>query len=678
MLFSKKITLCRIRADLEIFVFSYFINQTNTLRIVLKQFFRSLFILLLFSGNSYGQEIKIIDSLLFRVKHAHSDSERLDLYNELSWEFAPVDFKKAKSYAEKALALTGSRKQKATAYNCLGVSYDYAADYERARDYYGKAAQLRLKLKDSLGYANILNNIGATYYTEGYLNKALEYYQRSADIRELIRDERGLSQISNNIGLIYRVQKRYDSALSYYKSSLRIKEKLKDTRGILNTCTNIGVTYLNLSSCDSAHLYFSTALTLARQLNDNNEISSSLSNLGYAYLCSREFDSAKSHFLSSLSISNQLQEHNTTAHTLKGLGELYQALAEFDRALTYFRQAFDLAQKTRRKELLAEIALRISQTLESRNDPSGALEAYKQHILYRDSVFSEENTRHLNELEARYKAVKKEKQIKDLSHQTAMQKKESQRLAAERNLIIFVSLLVLITALITFYYLRRNKKMNQLLSEQSAIIAENLHEKEVLLKEIHHRVKNNLQIINGLLELQEGQHDDSRIKNLVHDAQGRIKTMSIIHEMLYQTTSVSDIPVANYVDRLVRAIQSGFSQGNYTVRPEIRVGDLAFSIDTIIPLGLIISELLTNSFKYAFVSEKENIFIIEIIALEDGTYELLFADNGSTPVHPGQLEKSDSFGLKLVRMLSRQLKGQLNYTYENGLRFRLVFRETEH
>jgi tetratricopeptide (TPR) repeat protein len=162
-----------------------------------------------------------LDSLLKEVKQTRSSKTKAYLYNEISWEIAPIDPEKALNYAQKALALSKGRseEEEATSYNRIGGAYDMAGKYEQAIQNYSKCAALRLDLGDTIGYSNALINVGAAYYVSGSFSKALEFYQKAASAKEKIGDRKGLSQAYNNIGLIYRVQKKYDKAIQTFKKN---------------------------------------------------------------------------------------------------------------------------------------------------------------------------------------------------------------------------------------------------------------------------------------------------------------------------------------------------------------------------------------------------------------------------------------------------------------------------
>lgn len=205
-------------------------------------------------------------------------------------------------------------------------------------------------------------------------------------------------------------------------------------------------------------------------------------------------------------------------------------------------------------------------------------------------------------------------------------------------------------------------------------IQQSLHEKEVLLKEVHHRVKNNLQIISSLLSLQSETIDDLTAKEKYQESIGRIKSMSIIHELLYRSKNLSTIKIKDYLNELVSYISQ-----TYNVKGEIKV-DLVFdlnkeSIDIhkAIPCGIIINELISNAFKYAFPSEKKGTVVIEFTGTGKRHYKLKVSDNGIGIPKNIDLINPDTLGMQLISSLVDQLDGKIKVDSENGTTFTIVF-----
>ncbi len=216
-----------------------------------------------------------------------------------------------------------------------------------------------------------------------------------------------------------------------------------------------------------------------------------------------------------------------------------------------------------------------------------------------------------------------------------------------------------------------NKRTVQLKKSLSAQ-AELLTEKDVLMKEIHHRVKNNLQVISGLLELQSKSLNDETARGALLEGRNRIKSMSLIHQNLYQFENISTIELKQFVNDLCRQVESAFQKINNVVM-NIEVPNLNLDIDTAIPLGLIMNELLSNSFKYAFNDVISGAINIGIYNQAVGKYTLVYSDNG--PGLPGRFEVSmtTTLGIQLINDLSRQIGGTVKYENKNGAVFTINF-----
>jgi two-component sensor histidine kinase len=206
-------------------------------------------------------------------------------------------------------------------------------------------------------------------------------------------------------------------------------------------------------------------------------------------------------------------------------------------------------------------------------------------------------------------------------------------------------------------------------------IRTSLKEKEVLLKEIHHRVKNNLQVISSLLNLQANQIRDKESAAVFRDSQSRVKAMSLVHERLYQSSDLARIDFAGYVQDVTRHLLRSYQSGPHRVKLQVDVDPVSFNIDTAIPCALIINELVSNAMKYAFPNGREGEIHIRLNQLDaTGDLNLCISDNGvGFPVNVSW-EKTDSLGLQLVRSLTDQLNGTIQCQLDQGSRFDIRFR----
>jgi PAS domain S-box-containing protein len=204
-------------------------------------------------------------------------------------------------------------------------------------------------------------------------------------------------------------------------------------------------------------------------------------------------------------------------------------------------------------------------------------------------------------------------------------------------------------------------------------IKASLNEKELLLRELHHRVKNNLQIILSLINLQSNGIKDQEDLEIFRESQSRVKSLAIIHEKLYQSADFASINFKEYIQSLVSYLLSYYSKTNITVDIDVEK-DLVLNMDTAVPCGLIINELVTNSIKFAFPEEKTGKIYIRLNQ-EDGSLILIIGDNGIGLPDGMDFETSQKLGLQLVKTLTDQLEGTVQYNGEYGTEFKIKFKE---
>ena len=207
-------------------------------------------------------------------------------------------------------------------------------------------------------------------------------------------------------------------------------------------------------------------------------------------------------------------------------------------------------------------------------------------------------------------------------------------------------------------------------------IKASLKEKELLLKEIHHRVKNNMQVISSLLRLQLNYMSNEKYKEMFKDSQNRIKSMALVHEKLYQSNDLTRIDFKDYVENLASSLFRSYGIDTERISLSVKVVDIMVGIDTAIPCGLIINELLSNALKYAFPDERSGVIEICIGKNPDNKIELVVRDNGVGLPEDFDLNKCESLGLQLVTVLTQdQLQGEITFERKNGTEFRLKFQE---
>ncbi len=273
-------------------------------------------------------------------------------------------------------------------------------------------------------------------------------------------------------------------------------------------------------------------------------------------------------------------------------------------------------------------------------------------------------------------AVELELAENELARQIAEQEATLERQASAARIRFLLTILgvVAVVLAVALWAFRRAQADKQIITEKNRQIEESLAEKEVLLREIHHRVKNNLQIISGLLDRQARKSSDKTVKQLVRQGQERIQSMALIHQNLYESEQLSGIDIKTYLRELGTNIQHSqhVDSTEAQIQLELDVADEYLDIDTANPVGLILNELLTNCYKYAFKG-KANGEISVVFNKKADQYELFVRDNG-VGFRPDDAKRKRSLGLSLVRGLVRQLDGTIEWLkVEQGTAVAITF-----
>ena len=296
----------------------------------------------------------------------------------------------------------------------------------------------------------------------------------------------------------------------------------------------------------------------------------------------------------------------------------------------------------------------------SREKSDSAFYHYRRYISIKDSIFEAQRNNQLMGLLV----------ISDLENQRQMSEKleedirKNSELLEERDRKLNLGMIALFFSLIGFggvaYAYAKKIKSQKLIEHQSKIIEESLREKESLLKEIHHRVKNNLQMVSSLLNLQSKNAKSDEVLYALQEGRNRVKAMALIHQKLYQTEGLSVIEMNGYIESLVKSIESVYKKPDEDVDIFINANNIELDIDSAIPIGLILNELVSNSYKYAFEDVAHPEIRIKIAKNEEG-YDFDYRDNGIGIPDNLEVGNTKSLGLRLVKRLTNQLRSELSF-----------------
>ncbi len=691
--------------------------------------FLILSVLLMHYSIVYGNNSKI-DSLNKALTEASNDSIRYEINLNIALQLEATDFDSAMIYYNNCIDIANTNNwtsKKAQAFINIGYAYMYEKHSKRAGEFLSEGLKLYMEANDSVGIMRSYYNLGYFYGTFEDFPKAIENFRKAEEFAQVLKQEKLLANIFNNLGLMYNYIGQYYLANKYNFKSLELSEKNGD-KAVGYTHINIGLNFREEGNFEESIEYHLKALAIFKESGEKQNIALSLKSIGDDYF-DYNLDSAIRYYNKAYLIYKELNDIVSISRHFMLLGNINYKRNNLKAADSNYKKAIEIFPANGSRKLLFsiysnivelnlhlidsvganrlqllretlsyankmnEIALEIGsfkmetesyeklyRTYMKFGDSQQAIIYAQKYIHAKDSHFSEQKQKTITELQTKYETDKKELEISLLNTEkelinTELAQSDSQRkiqLITIHVLIIgFVVVFIFIFIILKFY--RQTKRSNSKLVSQHDIISKQKEEKEVLLKEIHHRVKNNLQLISSLLNLQTQNIEDESIISAIADSQSRIEAMVLIHQKLYLGANISSVDFKDYTLQLLDQI-SGLYPELKEVERKVIAHDIKLDIDTSVPIGLILSELITNAFKYSFANKKGSIVIT--LTKDEHDYVLVVHDSG--PGLPKDFDPSttSSIGLHLVRRLSRQLYGTSRYEYENGSKFIINFTDT--
>lgn len=633
-------------------------------------------------------EKKLIDSALTQYHQAKHDTLKINAINiivEESWndfvwpkynewvyalileklEKKSLNRKKNKRVKEFLL------KNKSSALNNFGIHHYSNGNYEKAIEYYLRSLALKKSINDQKGIASVYNNLGGIYDNKGNSPKALEYYLKALKIRETKypNDLKGLSISLNNVGQSYYNQGDTEKAQFYFQESLEINPKAKDNYAKAAILNNIGVIYSLQDDFENAFIFFEKSLKIKQKIGDQNGRVISLNSIGGLYKEQGKYDEALEYFNKALNISQENNNKDGLSRTLNNLAEVSYLKGDFIQANEFGSESMFLAKSLQKPLLISDAANILNKIYKKEGNWSDALSMLELHIKMRDSINNKETEKDIIKQKAAYDLSKKEHEIELLSAQNEV---HTLKLKENKTLVYFITaafLFTLVLAIAIYYGNQKKQVINELLEQQKEEISSQHEEKAIMLKEIHHRVKNNLQVVNSLLRFQSRNIEDKKILEMFEKAQKRVLSMAMLHEKMYRSDDLKHINIKEHFTHLIEDLIE-----NYTVDKKIeldvKIDDIPIDIMVLTPLGLIISELITNSIKYGFPNKIEGQVNVSLKQLTSEKIELIISDNG-IGYNPDEI--NDGLGTKLVKMYAKQLNGKLKKLNQIGTAYKLVF-----
>lgn len=683
-------------------------------------------ILIMISMQSTFAQSKV-DSLLSVRQSATHDTLRIQADLDIANALYNEDLDSARFYFGQALELAQSLNNEHPALVprvLMGLGDALSeSDLEEAVTTFQKAIAISKKRGLKKEQSNAQFKLGYAFMGKSDFKNAILHFDSV-----VVRNERegtGYSQADclNFSGLCNYYIRKLDIASEKALAAIRYRREIGDTAYIHNPYMVYALVNYSLEDYEQAKVYLKKVAHNALAVNDFRRVRLAHENLAFALIEQDSADAAIENMTKAWEMSKQMNYQWGSVRYFNMVAEIEIDRGNFQNGHDYIRQSIDYMTPTvapqsrgdiylnlvwakikladsvytrdgaKRAELfkealpLAKEAWELSGQVSSANVMLDAGEAlaviysnmnrYKEAFEYsqRAKAISEEindkaRTEAIAKMTTEYETELVEAQNTSLRDSQKAQEAELR----QKNFVIYagvIGLVLIMGIAVVIYRSRLNlKKANQ-------TIEKSLSEKEILLKEIHHRVKNNLQVVSSLLDLQSRGIEDEEALATFMEGQNRVKAMALIHQKLYQNEDLATINFAEYAENLMKELATLYPSAKGVKTNIVSNGATEFDIDTAVPLGLILNELVSNAYKYAFEESGRGELNVSVEALGEGKHQLTVSDSGAGLPEGFDFEQAKSLGLRLVRRLARQLYGSVQYIEESGAKFVVSFSETQ-
>ena len=611
------------------------------------------------------------DSILAVIPHMSDDSTKGAAYIQLAEVFFSRDPKLAIRYVDTAKSIS---KYTQYAESQAKIQYFYGAALTKLNQF-DSAAYFLDDALDRFENLEIIKSIASTHYQMGDLARrqskwsdATHHFIAALKKYEEIGSNRNIGMIHNALGVVYKNQNLPEKAIAAYQEAYSIFEA-ENFLSAMSTCI---LNIANLQNKQKAYADGEKSLLKAEEIAQNLPNNSSLlsyiySSLGTSLINQAKHSEALEYFLNGYEIRKAYGKPDELCSSLINIGQAHHKLGNLNSAQRYFQEALLIADS--------------SQTLEAARSSHKALAdiAYRSHDYYNayqherdaaillDSLHKKDARAQLLETTTKYETEKKEQEIALLNSEkeiTALELKT----VRQRNLALWLGLgAFVILALLLYIF-------NNRIKSQNLVINKSLKEKDTLLREIHHRVKNNLQLISSLLNLQSRHVGDAGALSALQEGRNRVKSMALIHQNLYQEENLTGVDVQDYFAKLSQSLFDSYHIGRDQIHLELDIAPVQLDVDSIIPIGLIVNELISNALKHAFTNRDKGKIMVTLKE-SGGQLHLSVADDGKG-IDTATLDQlQNSFGLRMIEALKTQLDADLNIEGSNGTKVELVIRD---
>lgn len=612
-----------------------------------------------------GQYLPENDSTVQDIRHALSMATQC---------YARVNDKKNFAYSLRDLAF-------------INMNYSY---YDIAEKQYWQVVETLESIGEKIT-PSTYNHIGRLYSSTGQYDKALLYVFKALDHPDADAAKKTTSHAL--LGSIYERLKDYPNSLKHYQQALAyLSPEQKAPR--LRYTRNAAWAMMGNGDPAGALKYLSGFVKKnpPELLTEKQQLACTF---GQIYEELKAYDKAEQHYLEMLRLNDPVQKENgrilsgagntlTSGGAFYTIGRFYIERGRYKEGDFYLRKAL-LNPHALDAGLEQDIHYLLFKSDSAQGRYVAAINSLNRHRKIYDSINSMQRNKQINELNVKYESEQRKKDIKLLENKETIQRAALQKAATIRNIVISGAIVLLLVALLAYKAYRNKKKSNaQLHTQRQEIDHQNqklqsllaqkeelLTDKEWLLKEVHHRVKNNLQIIMSLLSSQSLYLKSDDAIEAIQESENRIKSISLIHQQLYRGDHLSGIRMPEYVNDLLDNLMDAFDTKAQKIHFVQQIDEINIDSEQAVPLGLILNEAITNAIKHAFSAQGGKIIVS--LRQTETTVALSVSDNGKGFPADFNIHNTHSLGMEMIQGLTRQLNGTFQIANNAGAFILITF-----
>lgn len=512
------------------------------------------------------------------------------------------------------------------------------------------------KHKDSLQLAYVANQLGSMNVFMGYHKKAQKYLFEVYDIYQNLNNQKKLASATNGLAIFYSNIGQENTAIEKYKEALALYKITKDTIGQANVHANLGLTFTDLDRYKEAEYHLKQQAHLDSLSKSQWGLGFYFDFMGYLKRKQGNLNDALWHNKKALEIRQQLPSHYNIAESRVSLADVYFDLKQYNNAIYQAKQILINAENRQSLHQQQAAYKVLANSYEAKKDFKISLNYFKNFQQISDSIYNQEQQEAIEDNNAKFQFQQQQNKISILNLENSSKEK---LLSQKNNTILIITITLFLFTLLSgllFMSIRKYLKQKKSLSKA-------LNEKEILFKEVHHRVKNNLQLISSLLTLQGASIDDESVQRAIKEGKTRVRSMALIHQDLYQNDTLRNVNAKTYLEKLTTELFDTYNITPEKVELKLELDNLEIDIDTLVPLGLIINELISNSLKYAFPDNKKGVISVSLKNTVTH-FNLVIKDDG-IGFNMDKIAPT-SFGKRLVTSLTEQIDGVISIKTTRG------------